>query len=285
MNTVKNQIREVVSVVNGIATSDGDGVKMTRVIASPELTMLDPFLLLDHFESDDAKDYMGGFPSHPHRGFETVTYMLAGKMRHKDSMGNEGVIEANGVQWMTAGKGIIHSEMPEQEEGLMSGFQLWVNLPKKHKMTAPAYQEHPGNDVPLQALEGGGTVRVISGTTAEGTVGPVVNKFVDAIYMHVSLPAGARFKQKVVDGHNAFVYVIEGDLQFCVSDSVLQKRSLGVLSQTGDVEVQANNTTVEFLLVAGRPLNEPVARQGPFVMNTQQELQQAYHDYQSNQFA
>lgn len=285
MDTLKKSQREVVSVVKGMATSDGDGVKMTRVIASPELDMLDPFLMLDHFESDDSKDYMGGFPSHPHRGFETVTYMLAGKMRHKDSMGNEGVISSNGVQWMTAGRGVIHSEMPEQEEGLMSGFQLWVNLPKEHKMTAPAYQEFPDEGVPVQDLAGGGSVRVIAGTTAEGTVGPVVNKYVDAIYLHLSLPAGAVFEQAITEGHNAFVYIIEGSLQVGSSDSELKKRTLGVLSPSGEANVKAGPEGSDFLLVAGRPLNEPVARQGPFVMNTQQELQQAFYDYQSNQFA
>ena len=173
-----NKNRKLLRITPGVAASDGDGVKMTRIIGSQELNVLDPFLLLDAFESDNPDDYIGGFPSHPHRGFETVTYLLAGRMRHKDNAGNEGVIEPGGVQWMTAGKGIIHSEMPEQENGLLMGFQLWVNLPASAKMSEPAYQEFPPERVPLEQRQNGTLVRVISGTTSEGTHGPVQNSYV-----------------------------------------------------------------------------------------------------------
>jgi len=197
MNTVSGNStsRELLTVTSGQATTDGDGVKMTRIIGSQELNMLDPFLLLDAFESDQPQDYIGGFPSHPHRGFETVTYLLAGRMRHKDSAGNEGVIEPGGVQWMTAGRGIVHSEMPEQENGLLMGFQLWVNLPARAKMSEPGYQEFPPSETPLEQREDGTEIRVISGVTSQGTAGVVNNDFVKPTYMDISLPAGNTFEQ------------------------------------------------------------------------------------------
>lgn len=203
----------------GIETADGDGVKLTRIIGSPHLDMLDPFLLLDCFESADANDYIGGFPTHPHRGFETVTYLLNGRMRHKDNAGHEGVIEPGGVQWMTAARGILHSEMPEQEDGLLKGFQLWVNLPASAKMSEPAYQEYPPESTPLERRDDGTEVRVIAGRTSQGTVGPVVNDYTYPTYLDVSLPTNTNFEQTLPVEHNAFIYVIEGHVSVLASDS------------------------------------------------------------------
>ena len=212
--------RELIYITPGMPASDGDGVKMTRIIGTPRLDMLDPFLMLDCFESDQPQDYLGGFPDHPHRGFETVTYMLAGRMRHRDSMGNEGVIAPHGVQWMTAGKGIVHSEMPEQESGLLKGFQLWVNLPAKDKMCEPSYQEFVANDIATEQREDGGLVRVIAGATEKGTVGPVNREDIKPVYMHVELPAGGAFEQSIKAGDNAFIFVIEGDISLGNNASV-----------------------------------------------------------------
>jgi redox-sensitive bicupin YhaK (pirin superfamily) len=257
---------------------------MTRIIGSRELDMLDPFLLLDCFESDQPQDYIGGFPSHPHRGFETVTYLLNGRMRHKDNVGNEGVIEPGGIQWMTAGRGIVHSEMPEQENGLLKGFQLWVNLPAKAKMTQPAYQEYPPSETPLESRENGTQVRVIAGTTELGTVGAVSNRFVKPTYMDVTLPAGEEFIQTVGGDDTAFIYVIEGALQVGEAETNLRQRTLGILGRGNRVSVSAGTTQSRFLLVAAQPLNEPVARGGPFVMNTREEIMQAFDDYRHNRF-
>lgn len=275
--------RELLQTTSGIAASDGDGVKLTRIIGSQELNVLDPFLLLDAFESDNPHDYIGGFPSHPHRGFETVTYLLAGRMRHKDNAGNEGVIEPGGVQWMTAGKGIVHSEMPEQENGLLMGFQLWVNLPAAAKMSEPAYQEFSPDRVPLEQRQNGTLVRVISGTTSEGTRGPVQNSYVKPTYMDVTLPAGADFEQVVGASDNAFIFVTEGNLLIGDSRQHLGHRELGILGEGDQITVSAN-ASARFLLVAGQPLNEPIARGGPFVMNTKAEVMQAFTDYQNGQF-
>jgi len=276
--------RELAATTSGMRTTDGAGVKMTRIIGTGELNTLDPFLLLDAFESDQPDDYIGGFPSHPHRGFETVTYLLAGRMRHKDSAGNEGVIEPGGVQWMTAGRGIIHSEMPEQENGLLMGFQLWVNLPAAAKMTAPGYQEFPPSATPLERRDNGTEIRVICGTTSEGTEGPVKNDYVNPTYLDVTLPAGQSFSQTVDYTANAFVFVIDGGLEVGDSQKTLGKRMLGILGAGDHISVRASSETTRFLLVAGRPLNEPIARGGPFVMNTREEVQQAFNDYQNNRF-
>jgi redox-sensitive bicupin YhaK (pirin superfamily) len=256
---------------------------MTRVIGSQELNMLDPFLLLDAFESDQPQDYIGGFPSHPHRGFETVTYLLAGRMRHKDNAGNEGVIEPGGVQWMTAGKGIIHSEMPEQENGLLMGFQLWVNLPARAKMSEPGYQEYPPSQTPLEVRDNGTKVRVIAGTTSEGTVGVVKNEFVHPTYLDVSLPAGESFTQVVSAADNTFLFVIEGELEVGGQGTRLGRRTLGILGEGSEVEVRTS-AGARFLLVSALPLREPVARGGPFVMNTKEEIMQAFEDYRHNRF-
>ena len=284
MGHTNSRVRELSTTTAGLPATDGAGVKMTRIIGTHELNVLDPFLLLDAFESDQPDDYIGGFPSHPHRGFETVTYLLAGRMRHKDNAGNEGVIQPGGVQWMTAGKGIVHSEMPEQEDGLLMGFQLWVNLPASAKMSNPGYQEFPPSDVPLEQRNNGTEIRVISGTTSEGTKGPIENNFVDPTYMDITLPAGQNFEQEVSSGDNAFIFVIKGELQVGDGQKPLGQRTLGILSEGDLVTVTAVNEQARFLLVAGQPLNEPIARGGPFVMNTRQEVQQAFEDFQNGQF-
>ncbi len=276
-------VRELKSVTSGRPAMDGDGVKMTRVIGTPELNMLDPFLLLDAFGSDQAQDYIGGFPDHPHRGFETVTYLLAGRMRHKDSAGHEGVIEAGGVQWMTAGRGIVHSEMPEQEDGLLQGFQLWVNLPASEKMQKPAYQEFPADEIAVEHHNNGTRIRVIAGKTNKGTSGPVINHHVDPLYMDVSLPNDQLFEQTVDKEHNTFIFVIEGELSVGDRHQILGTSHLGILSEGDEIVVSAKGDT-RFLLVAARPLNEPVERGGPFVMNTKAEVLQAFEDFQKNRF-
>ena len=280
-------IRTVSRVVRGMPTTDGAGVELTRVVGQPALPMLDPFLLLDAFRSDRPGDYIAGFPPHPHRGFETVTYLLAGRMRHKDNAGHEGVIEAGGIQWMTAGRGIVHSEMPEQREGLLEGFQLWVNLPAAHKMDAPAYQEHAAADIPEEGRDGGVRVRVIAGQTSRGTRGPVIQPLTVPLYIDVELPAGARFNEAIPSQHNGFVYVIAGTLDAEAvggGSARLGRDDLGVLSRGDEMAVVACASGARFLLVAGRPLNEPVARGGPFVMNTKAEIRQAYEDYEAGRF-
>jgi len=284
MNSTKtNRIREVAATTPGVPATDGDGVRMTRVIGSHELDMLDPFLLLDAFESDQPQDYIGGFPSHPHRGFETVTYLLAGRMRHKDNAGNEGVIEPGGVQWMTAGKGIVHSEMPEQENGLLMGFQLWVNLPAGAKMSEPGYQEYSPSETPLEQRDDGTEIRVIAGTTSEGTQGVVKNEYVQPTYLDVTLPAGQAFEQSVDEADTTFLFVIEGELETGDRRTVLGRRTLGILSE-GDRVVVQTSRGARFLLVSALPLKEPVARGGPFVMNTKEEIIQAFDDYRHNRF-
>ncbi len=280
----KQSVRELSSVFQGHLGSDGDGVKLTRFIGNNELNMFDPFLLLDLFESDQANDYIGGFPEHPHRGFETVTYMLAGRMRHKDNAGNEGVIAANGVQWMTAGKGILHSEMPEQTSGMLKGFQLWVNLPSTHKMTEPVYQEFPANELAMEYADDGSEIRVIAGTTNKGTLGPVNNTHVKPTYMDVHLPAGAIFEQALSEDDNAFVFVIDGTISVGNAGKQLKQNHLGLLSKGDCVSITSSSTSSQFLLVAGKPLNEAVARGGPFVMNTKAEVMQAFSDFQNNKF-
>lgn len=274
--------RKLLSIHKGMPTSDGAGVKLTRIIGSNSLSMLDPFLLLDCFESDNPDDYIAGFPTHPHRGFETVTYLLNGQMRHRDSKGNEGVIEAGGVQWMTAGKGILHSEMPEQTHGLLKGFQLWVNLPSSAKMMEPSYQEFSAQQVPLEKSEMGDQVRVIAGSTDQGTVGPVINPFSDPVYMDVKLLTQHSFTQQLVADHGAFIYVISGQIN--IAGEQLSANELGILSE-GEKVLVKGHTDSQFLLIAAKQMKEPVARYGPFVMNTQQEIEQAFADYRQGEFA
>ena len=275
--------REVVALSKGQRAMDGAGVKLTRIIGTPELDMLDPFLLLDAFESDNPDDYIGGFPSHPHRGFETVTYLFAGQMRHKDSTGNEGVIKPGGVQWMTAGRGIVHSEMPEQVDGLLMGFQLWVNLPQSAKMNEPGYQEFPADEVALEEWASGTRIRVIAGRTDKGTEGPVRNDFVKPTYMDVQLAAGDCFEQALSATETAFLYQVDGDISIGQEGKKVGDRTLAILGAGDQVRVLANSDS-RFLLIAGEPLNEPVARGGPFVMNTRAEVLQAFDDFQNNRF-
>ncbi len=274
--------RTVSRVIKGRPTTDGAGVELTRVIGQATLPMLDPFLMLDAFRSDKPEDYLAGFPPHPHRGFEAVTYLLAGRMRHKDSSGHEGVIEPGGVQWMTAARGIVHSEMPEQADGLLEGFQLWVNLPADHKMGPPVYQEFPATEIPLESRRDGVEVRVISGVTSLGTAGPVVQPLTEPLYLDVQVPAGQVFVEHLPVSHNAFIYVIEGPV-FSIDETgqAVQtgRDELAVLSNGDEVSVKAGNKNARFLLIAGKPIGEPVARGGPFVMNTKAEIEQAFDDY------
>lgn len=279
-----DQVREIIGVTPGTAASDGDGVKLRRYIGTPELNILDPFLMLDVFGTDEPNDYLGGFPSHPHRGFETVTYMLAGKMRHKDNAGNEGVIVPGGVQWMSAGRGIVHSEMPEQTEGLMRGFQLWINLPGVAKMSEPGYQEFPPEEMPIEALPGGGSINVVAGTTDAGTTGPVKNAYTDPTYLDIRLAEGQELLQHVPQAHNAFVYVTEGRAIIGTQGQVVEEGSLTVLGDGEVIKLSSYGGSARFLLVAGKPLNEPVARGGPFVMNTREEIMQAFDDFQNDKF-
>ncbi|HEX7917312.1 pirin family protein [Rudaea sp.] len=276
--------RQVARIVRGLPTSDGAGVKLTRVIGQPALDMLDPFLMLDEFRSGSGADYIAGFPEHPHRGFETVTYMLAGRMRHGDNQGNSGLLTPGSVQWMTAGRGIVHSEMPEQEDGLMQGFQLWVNLPAKDKMTAPRYQDVAPERIPEVQLAPGVKARVLVGEQV-GVRGPVDNVATDPLYLDLHLDAGASAEVEIPVGHNGFVYVYEGQAK--VGDgasSALLRGDLGVLSRGGEkVRIEAP-VAARAILVAGRPLNEPVAKYGPFVMNTQQQIIQAVEDFRAGRF-
>ena len=262
--------------IHGIETADGDGVRLIRAIGAPALPELDPFLLLDDIRSDDAADYIGGFPPHPHRGFETVTYLLAGRVRHQDSAGHAGVIESGGVQWMSAGRGVVHSEMPEQQEGLLAGFQLWVNLPAARKMMAPRYQEFGAAELPEERRDGA-RVKVVAGETSHGTRGPVSELVTPVRYLDVALEAGARFEESLPRGWNAFLYLFEGGVT--VAGEAMKALDLAVLSEGERVVVKAREKS-RLLLVAGEPINEPIARRGPFVMNTEEELQRAFVDYQ-----
>ena len=278
--------RHVERQVSGQPTSDGDGVKLTRVLTQPLQKRLDPFLMLDAFGSDAASDYIGGFPSHPHRGFETVTIMLEGRMRHKDSVGNVGLLEPGSVQWMTAGRGIIHSEMPEQQEGRMAGFQLWVNLAAKDKMTAPAYRDVPPADVPAITLAGGVHVRVIAGQ-ALGVAGAVSRPTTEPLVLDITLPAGTLFDAAVPAGHNAFAYVYVGGAVEVGGQAVESERMAILVNDAAadGVRLMATAQPARVLLVAGAPLNEPIAQYGPFVMNTTEQLHQAVADFQRGALA
>lgn len=275
----------ILRTVKGRATSDGAGVRLTRVIGGGELPDLDPFLLLDEFGTDRAEDYLGGFPDHPHRGFETVTYMLDGRMRHRDNHGNEGLLVPGSVQWMTAGRGLVHSEMPEQESGRMRGFQLWVNLPARDKMTAPRYQEFAPDRIPLAQPAAGVSVKVIAGAVGD-VRGPIDQPATDPLYLDVALGAHARWESALPEGHNAFAYAFEGALTIGEGDSArpLGTHELAVLGGGERLLVTAGEGAARLLLIAGRPLREKVARHGPFVMNTREELMQAFLDFQQGRF-
>jgi len=270
--------RRVVAVIRGQPTSDGAGVKLTRVIGQRALPDLDPFLMLDEFGSEKGADYIGGFPDHPHRGFETVTYMLDGRMRHWDNKGHSGLLVSGSVQWMTAGRGLVHSEMPEQADGLMRGFQLWINLPAKDKMCEPRYQEYAPEQIPVAHPAAGVAVKVIAGEVS-GVKGPVGDVATGPTYLDIALEKGARFSQRLPKEHNAFAYVFEGGAT--LGTKAMEKSQLAVLSQGEVFTVTADTQPARLILVAGRPLREPVAKYGPFVMNTPDEIHQAIADYQA----
>ena len=278
------ETRTPARVIRAMDTSDGAGVKLRRTLGSPRLDSLDPFLLLDEFRSDRPDDYIAGFPEHPHRGFETVTYMLAGHMEHRDHTGRTGTLVAGSVQWMTAGRGIIHSEMPRQVEGLMWGFQLWVNLPAAEKMGPPRYQEFPPESIPTVSLPGGVRVTVVAGECA-GTTGAVSGIATQPLYLDVSLPAGAAFEQALPAGHACCAYVFEGRALFGDETTPVDAAHLAVLEGGERVTVAAGDAPARLLLLAARPLREPIARYGPFVMNTEQELRQALDDLRKGTLA
>ena len=270
--------RQINQIVEGVKTTDGAGVNLTRIIGSPELNMLDPFLLLDEFGSDNPDDYIAGFPPHPHRGFETITYMLNGKWQHRDSAGNEGKLGEGSVQWMTAGRGIVHSEMPIQTDGLARGFQLWLNLPKEKKMIEPAYQDIHAEQVPI-VKEVFGTVKVISGDY-NGAIGPGKSHS-PVLILDIQLKEASEIIIPVDDGWNAFGFIYEGNVK---SGKSLSKGQLAVYNTEGNIHFKTNSTQASIYLVAGKPLNEPVARGGPFVMNTRDEILKAFEDYQNGNF-
>lgn len=278
--------KTIVKVVRGMPTSDGAGVSLTRIIGQPDLPRLDPFLMLDFFGSDNPGEYIAGFPPHPHRGFQTVTYMLAGKMRHKDSVGNEGVIDAGGIQWMNAGRGIIHEEMPEQEEGLLQGFQLWVNLPAKEKMSAPNYQDIQPDSVPTVQIQNA-SVKVLAGEV-DGVKGPVKTTAVAPTFLDIDLKSG-QCDIALKSNEAAFLYVYEGNITVGKGDqaqkTVLESGELGVLSQQGTRLSFSSEKGSKIIVVSGKPINEPIVQYGPFVMNSQQEIVQAFNDYQSGVLA
>ena len=268
--------RTLEAIYDGIPAEDGAGVKLTRIIGSPAINRLDPFLLFDVFESDQPGDYIGGFPPHPHRGFETVTYMFAGKMKHEDSAGHQGVIESGGVQWMTAARGIIHSEMPQQQDGLLSGVQLWINLPAGLKMSDPAYREFSAERFPAET-QATASARIVAGTTANGVRGPVEDVVTDPYFADISLAAGGTYAEQLPAGHSVILYVVEGAVT--VAGDRVRERQLAVLGPGDTVHLTAPGAPARALLIAARPLGEPIARGGPFVMNTRAEVQQAFNDY------
>jgi quercetin 2,3-dioxygenase len=278
------QSRRVEQLITGVATSDGAGVKLTRVLTGKLQRRLDPFLMLDAFGSDDPDDYIAGFPDHPHRGFETITYMLAGRMRHRDSAGNEGLLGDGGVQWMTAGRGVIHSEIPEQQDGVMAGFQLWLNLPSQRKLCEPWYRDIPSTDIPEYVSDSGVKVRVIAGVS-NGVTGAVSREVTEPIYLDIHLPAGTTFTTAIPNTHNAFVYVYQGAASILDAQIPAQRMAIlhNELSADG-VILQAKEDT-RLILVAGKPLHEPIAQYGPFVMNTEQEIQDAINDFRTGRLA
>ena len=281
-----NSTRELQRIIAAVAASDGAGVKLRRSLGQSPHARLDPFLMLDEFSSFDANDYIAGFPSHPHRGFETVTYLLDGHMLHEDHLGNRGDLKSGAVQWMSAGRGIIHSEMPQQEHGRMRGFQLWINLPAREKMKPAGYRDIDPAEIPQVELRGGGRAKVIAGTLQADVrqiAGPIQGLATEPLYLDVELPAGAAFAQPVAHAHNAFVYVFEGGAAVGAAGAAreIATHSAGVLGAGELVEVRAGAAGARFLLLAGKPLGEPVVQYGPFVMNTREEIEQAVRDYQN----
>jgi redox-sensitive bicupin YhaK (pirin superfamily) len=276
-------IRPVARQIVPEPTVEGAGVRLNRLIAGRQIDWLDPFLLLDHFGSDDPRDYVKGFPMHPHRGIETVTYLLEGEVDHRDTTGSAGTIRAGGVQWMTAGGGLLHEEMPRKVAGRLDGFQLWVNLPAKDKMTAPRYQDIPSERIPEVDAGPGVRVRVIAGRLGE-TEGPVRAVATEPLYLDIGLEAGARFATALPAGHNAFAYVFAGAIRIGAHTRAVTRGELAVLGEGASFEAAAPDAPGRLILVAGRPLREPVARYGPFVMNTREQIMQAFEDYQAGRF-
>jgi quercetin 2,3-dioxygenase len=276
--------RSVERLIVGQPTSDGAGVKLTRVLVQALQGRLDPFLMLDAFGTDNPQDYIGGFPDHPHRGFETVTYMIAGRMRHRDSAGHEGLLQNGGVQWMTAGRGVIHSELPEQVDGRMEGFQLWLNLAAKDKMRTPWYRDIQSAEIPEVTTADGVKVRVIAGRS-HGIDGAMQREVTEPLYLDLEIPAGASFTQTLPPSHNAFVYVFRGSLQ--IGDTQVPLQRMAILGNDADSDgvVLTAPAPARALLISGKPLGEPIAQYGPFVMNTKDEILQAVQDYQSGKFA
>lgn len=281
-------IRTLERIIPSVAASDGAGVKLRRSLGNSQGLRHDPFLMLDEFFSDNPDDYLRGFPSHPHRGFETVTYMLDGFMRHEDHLGHRGDLGPGDVQWMTAGRGIIHSEMPQQTAGRMRGFQLWINLPAKEKMKPAAYRDIPARDIPTVALANGGEVHVIAGTFVQGeqrTLGPIQGLSTEPLYLDVQLPGGSGFAAPVTAGHHAFLYVYDGAATVGDERQALPHRAAGILADGDRVNVLAGPGGARFLLLAGKPLREPIVQHGPFVMNTREEIEQALADYRDGTLA
>jgi len=278
-----SRARDVERLIAGQATSDGAGVKLTRVLTQNLQHRLDPFLMLDAFGTDNPEDYIGGFPNHPHRGFETVTYMIAGRMRHRDNAGNEGLLQNGSVQWMTAGRGVIHSELPEQEDGRMEGFQLWLNLAAKDKMRAPWYRDIQSAEIPEVTTPEGVKVRVIAGAS-HGVEGAMQREVTEPLYLDLEIPAGASFAQALPATANAFVYVYRGDLQILGTHVPVQRMAILANGADRDGVVLRADVPTRALLIAGQPLGEPIAQHGPFVMNTRDELIQAVEDYSAGKF-
>lgn len=280
-------LRKVSQIITPEVTSDGAGVKLKRSIATRTLDYLDPFLLFDHFGSENQDDYIAGFPMHPHRGIETVTYMLAGAVKHRDSSGNSGIIKAGDVQWMTAGGGIMHEEMPQLEGGRLDGFQLWVNLPARLKMSDPRYQEVDSESIPTVRRDNGVRIRVIAGTV-DDLQGSVTEIAADPTYLDAFVPANTTFIHPIAAGHTAFAYVYAGDAAFGVTEDEDGKRvsapHLVVFGEGDAVQIRTAGDDARFLLISGKPLNEPIARYGPFVMNTEAEIEQALSDLRHGTF-
>ena len=279
-----NRPRTVERLVAGQATSDGAGVKLTRVLTHDLQSRLDPFLMMDAFGTDDPQDYVAGFPDHPHRGFETVTYMLTGRMRHRDSHGHEGLLQTGGVQWMTAGRGVIHSELPEQVEGRLEGFQLWLNLPARDKMRDPWYRDIQPADIPEFTTTEGVKARVIAGES-HGTAGAMQREVTEPLYLDLHMPEGAAFAQPLDAAHNAFVYVYRGALEIAGTAVPTQRMAILAGDPGSDGVVLRATEPARALLIAGKPLREPIAQYGPFVMNTQGEIAKAFRDYQAGLFS
>ncbi len=276
--------RTLARTISAVAATDGAGVRLLRSLGSSENARLDPFLSLAEFGSDDPEGYVAGFPAHPHRGFETCTYMLEGQLLHEDHLGNRGLLGPGGVQWMTAGRGVIHSEMPQQERGRLRGFQLWINLPAREKLKPASYRDIPAAGIPAAALPAGGRVKVIAGDAVAGETtfaGPVQGLATEPLLIDVELPPGARFAHPLPPGHSAFLYPYEGSLIIGAAGTALAAHCAGFLSAGDTIELTAGAHGARFLLGAGRPLGEPVVQYGPFVMNTAAEIEQAIQDYRS----